>query len=341
MILGICAFTPGGRVLQQTILDLFPEDVFDIRKREEALSDWARRCFTLHAPLLFIGACGIAVRTIAPYVSDKLSDPPVIVLDEAGEHVIPILSGHMGGGNELAKVLSNRLKQRAGYPAEAVITTATDVAHTFSVDVFAKKNGFTIVNRQGIQKISQKVLMNRPVTLGIANSISYDREQIPPLFTLVQSGTDPVDLWMKGYGDASRNALLTLEAKEYVLGIGCKKNTPQEKINELVTAHHVDLSRVFSVASIDLKAKEYGLLAFCQTNHLPLRTYSSAELKPADADFAQSEFVAHITGVGNVCESAAATEAKEGYQMLLPKTVGDGVTLAIAKRKVAITTWET
>ena len=71
--------------------------------------------------LVFIGAAGIAIRAIAPFVKDKFTDPPVIVLDEKGAFAIPLLSGHVGGGVTLAKVIA----EYTG--GSAVITTATDV----------------------------------------------------------------------------------------------------------------------------------------------------------------------------------------------------------------------
>ena len=98
-----------------------------------SLSDWTRQQFAEKNAIVVIGACGIAVRMIAPFVSDKLSDSPVVVADEAGTFVIPLLSGHMGGANELAEQIAGQI---GGIP---VITTATDVNHTFSVDLFAKK----------------------------------------------------------------------------------------------------------------------------------------------------------------------------------------------------------
>ena len=127
-------------------------------KTEEAknlglsLSDWTRQQFAEKNAIVVIGACGIAVRMIAPFVSDKLSDSPVVVADEAGTFVIPLLSGHMGGANELAEQIAGQI---GGIP---VITTATDVNHTFSVDLFAKKCGLSIYNREGIAKVSAKIL---------------------------------------------------------------------------------------------------------------------------------------------------------------------------------------
>ncbi|NCA69695.1 MAG: cobalamin biosynthesis protein CbiG [Sphingobacteriia bacterium] len=102
------------------------------------LSARVARLFATHAELLFIGATGIAVRLIAPLLQDKLSDPAVLVIDETGRFVIPILGGHLGGAN----VSARRLAERLG--ATAVLTTASDVQGTIAVDLLGRELGWHI-----------------------------------------------------------------------------------------------------------------------------------------------------------------------------------------------------
>ena len=118
----------------------------------QSICEWAGEQMEEKNILLFIGACGIAVRAIAPHLTDKLHDSPVLVMDEEGKYVIPILSGHVGGANEIARLLADRMQ------AKAVITTATDVNGSFAVDLFAKKNALSIENKNGIASISSKIL---------------------------------------------------------------------------------------------------------------------------------------------------------------------------------------
>ena len=144
MIINTLFFTNKGKELADRLACSL--DAHDVRlvPRGSDREGICRKAFREGEALVFIGAAGIAVRMIAPFVKDKLTDPPVIVIDEFGENVIPVLSGHIGGANGLA------LEIAASIGARPVITTATDLNDAFSVDLFAKENGLKIANRDGI-----------------------------------------------------------------------------------------------------------------------------------------------------------------------------------------------
>lgn len=128
---------------------------------EQPLTEWTGEQMKEHRSLLFIGACGIAVRAIAPFLTDKLNDMPVLVMDEQGRFVIPVLAGHVGGANELALSLAERMG------STPVITTATDLNHCFAVDLFARRNALHIVNKDGIAKVSSRILAGEEVTMAV------------------------------------------------------------------------------------------------------------------------------------------------------------------------------
>lgn len=128
---------------------------------EQPLTEWTGEQMKEHRSLLFIGACGIAVRAIAPFLTNKLNDMPVLVMDEQGRFVIPVLAGHVGGANELALSLAERMG------STPVITTATDLNHCFAVDLFARRNALHIVNKDGIAKVSSRILAGEEVTMAV------------------------------------------------------------------------------------------------------------------------------------------------------------------------------
>lgn len=157
----IICFSPRGATLGQRILAL--EDVFTadweltqcFGADHESLSDWTKRVFQPGNNLLFIGAAGIAVRAIAPYVSAKQSDPAVVVMDEKANWCIPILSGHLGGAN----LLANKLAEMTG--AQAAITTATDVRGVWAVDSWANREKLKVINPRKIKEISAGLLQGQ------------------------------------------------------------------------------------------------------------------------------------------------------------------------------------
>jgi cobalt-precorrin 5A hydrolase len=137
---------------------------------EEDLSSWTKKQFEKKNAILFIGATGIAVRAIADSVENKLTDSPVLVMDDRGEYIISLLSGHVGGANELAMTIGGRTG------SVPVITTATDINGKFAADVFAKKNSLSIINKGGIAMVSSKVLAGEKVSICIGEEIPVDEE---------------------------------------------------------------------------------------------------------------------------------------------------------------------
>ena len=138
----VIAFTKKGTILAEKICQKLEKAMcFSMKVAQDdieivtSLDNWTQRAFEEADGIVFVGACGIAVRAIAPYLKNKYQDPAVVVADEKGQYCISVLSGHIGNGNVLAKKVANITN---GTP---VITTATDVNGVFAVDVWAKENG--------------------------------------------------------------------------------------------------------------------------------------------------------------------------------------------------------
>lgn len=352
MQLSVISFTRNGRSLSEQITEhSLWEDVrrhtkckADVKKEDipkdtityvsKSISEWAEEQMREKNILLFIGACGIAVRAIAPYLTDKLHDSPVLVIDEQGQFVIPLLSGHVGGANEIAIALAEMLE------ATPVITTATDVNHKFAVDLFAKKNGLCIANKEGIAKISSKILDGKTITVAIESGYWNTQEKLPKQLRMVDyPPKDPVHIVISSENKSFHTELL-LTPKEYVIGIGCKKGKEEDKLFAWIQKNlqecGMKIDQIYAMASIDLKKDEKGLLAVSQKERIPFFTYSAEELERVQGSFTESEFVKETVGVSNVCERAALLACGEYGSLVYEKHAEDGMTIAIAKRKWSV-----
>lgn len=321
------AFTEQGRMLAMKIFDSWQPEEIRYRETVCPLQEWARRCFSEKSALVFIGACGIAVRTIAPFVKDKLYDSPVIVVDEAGQFVIPILSGHVGGANELAV----RIAKKCG--AIPVITTATDVRGVFAIDVFAQKNQLTILNKDGIAKVSSKLLRGETATISIQPNrhvIGWTEE----LQRVAYPPEEETDIVISSDKKILEKGILCLRPRPYVLGIGCKKGKSEAEIDAWIReVISVPICDIAYLASIDQKREEPGLIAWATRNDIPFLTFSKEELLKLPGAYSSSEFVEQQVGVDNVCERAAMAAAGEGAELLITKQAGNGITTALAQRE--------
>lgn len=340
-IIKACYFTEKAKSLFEKLSSSFSDIIWIPLENKEELHQWTKDAFEKSVPLLFISAAGIATRTISTFVKDKLTDSPVLVMDEDGKFIIPILSGHLGNANQIAEIISSATG------AQAVITTATDVNGRFSVDNFAKANGFRIVNRDGIKKVSAKVLSGEKITVYVEDTIPINDSNIPEEITLTKemSSADVV-ITTEEIPAAELKDTLNLVPKKYCLGMGCKKGKSFEEIKnfaEEILKEKLDCElqkEVHSLSSIDLKEMETGLAAFSHYLHVPFEIFSAEELMSVKGDFSESDFVKETTGVSNVCERSAALSAGKNYRLALNKTSGNGITLSVAEKIPEIKTWD-
>ena len=321
------AFTRRGCETARRILTALPEahwQCFTLeRLSEPSFGTLTPECygqaFGASDLLVFVGACGIAVRKIAPYVRDKRTDPAVVCVDEQGNFVISLLSGHIGGANGLAKTIAQAIG------AVPVITTATDVNGKFSVDTWAAENG-CVIDDMKLAKAVSAAILERNVPFSSALPIVG---RLPDGLTLENTGT--LGIYVSFQESAPFARTLRLIPRILHLGIGCRKGTPKETIAQAVDRvfreNRLDSRAVCLAASIDLKQEEPGLLAFCRERELPVKFYSAAQLRAVPGEFTPSPFVRSVTGVDNVCERAALLGAE---RLLVKKTADCGVTVAVA-----------
>ncbi|MBQ6041931.1 MAG: cobalt-precorrin 5A hydrolase [Oscillospiraceae bacterium] len=277
--------------------------------------------------LIFVCACGIAVRMIAPHICSKQTDPAVLAADDRGQYVIPLLSGHLGGANALAQRIASEIH------AHAVITTATDIGGLFSPDSFAAANHLLMDDPEAAKEIAAAVLDGEKIGL----HCTYPYRNLPAELILTDEARCGIVI-ADSAGFSPYPVTLHLIPKNIVAGIGCKRGIPHEKIEAAVvsrmTAAGIDERRICAVSSIDRKADEPGLLLFCKMRNVPFHTFSAGQLMQLAGDFSHSDFVETVTGTDNICERSAVLCS--GGALVMSRTAGDGITVAAAARPVEI-----
>ncbi len=329
----------AGRIICKTKCKALP-DVSDVR----SVADIVAAHITTAKVIVFFSATGIAVRTMAPFLRHKSVDPAVIVLDEMGNYVVSLVSGHAGAANEY----TNYIATLSG--AKPVVTTATDVEGKFAVDVFAKKNRLTMLDWTFAKEISAAILRGETVSLDTTYEIVGN---VPDELSVndstakyhIKVTSDVLEIYQKKENE------LILVPQCYMIGIGCKSNTSEGLIYEAVKIcmdmYGADMKGVAAVASIDLKEEEPGLVSFCRSLNVPFMTYDANTLNAVTGSYTESAFVEQVTGVDNVCERSAVAcvntfkrvDGSYGhYEFVCRKTAREGVTVAIVQveRKLLI-----
>ena len=335
MRISVISFTDKGRITAEKIKEGLKntEEIVLYHRPEEGVMNWTKKQFFRNHALIFIGACGIAVRAISPFVKDKLTDSAVIVIDEKGRFVIPILSGHAGGANELSVYLAELLD------AQAVITTATDVNEKFAIDVFARKNKLKILNKDGIVKVSSKVLHGEKIRIYIEGYKENNR--CPKEVEIIEYPPDEkIDVVISKDKEILKKAVLRLRPSEYVLGIGCKEGKKEEELEKFIEKILEDQDLTWDdlayITSIDRKKNEKGIVDLCVHKKIEYRTFSAEQLRKIKGRFHTSDFVKKTVGVDNVCERSALAGCNGKGRLVVEKQMENGKTLAVAKREMKI-----
>ncbi|MEW6115916.1 MAG: precorrin-3B C(17)-methyltransferase [Nitrospirota bacterium] len=325
--------TDNGRALAQKLRGRYPRARIEKFGADSLPALW-NECTTL----IFIMAAGIVVRTIAPLIKDKKLDPAVVVIDERGKFSISLLSGHIGGANERARQIAEFLG------GEAVITTASDINHLPSIDLWAQENALAIEDWTLVPHIGTRFINN-----GALRVYSELDLTLPDQFLRV---ADPpfADIVITNKRDVYRTSLppseprcpahacrvkgqLYLRPKNLVLGIGCNSGTSAQEIEETVKnilhGHNLSLLSIERLATIDLKSKEPGLIDFAKKYGYEIVIFAPDDLNKVNG-IAPSETVFKATGAYAVAEPAALLAAGADT-LLISKQKAGNVTIAVAE----------
>lgn len=346
----IIILSDKGEEIVQVLRKEIEADIFSLQERKntlpiKALGKFVKENFTHYSAWIFIGALGISVRTIAPYIQSKYTDPAVVCIDSTGRYVIPVLSGHLGGANELACRLARCLG------AEAVVTTQSDNTGLWALDVLGKEKGWETEHSLPMNQLIASFVNGKPAALlldvrndGTAElertvpahvDIYYRREAIPEeKYELIIAVTPFIYEFSK--------PVLYYRPKVLHLGIGCRKDCSSAGVKEYIETdlkrHHLSAGAIQVLATIDLKKGEPLIHDLAEVWKADLRIYLPEQLRDIEVPH-PSEKVFEVTGVYGVAESAALKSAGNTV-LLIEKQRGclkedNHFTYAIALEKTA------
>lgn len=279
-----------------------------------------------------IMATGIVVRAIAGHLGHKSSDPGILVMDTRGDYVISLLSGHLGGANDAARLVEARLG------SQAVITTGTDVKGTMAVDVLAEKIGCVIDNFTQAKDVTALILHGDAVGLYNPKHCELDEIILPSNIKPIESLSD-----IRKFagiiiisGDTKDPEMqlpwVKLVPKRLVLGIGCRRDTPGEKIirvvKETLSSLGLNEKGVKSLATIALKADEPGIEEACRFFDAKKVIVPKEMVQMVQSRFTASEFVFITTGFYAVSEPCGFVASGFGKCLLEKQKLG-GITLSV------------
>ena len=270
--------------------------------------------------VVFISATGIAVRTAAPLLQDKTTDPAVVVVDDMARYAISLVSGHLGGANDLARKVANILG------CQPIVTTASDSRGFEAVDLYAKRFGLAIEDMADAKTITAMMVEG--------GRIGFFSDYTPPIQYSNLTADRPegcifVDIAADIKCETPR---CVLRPKVLTVGLGFRRGKSgaeiQSAIRRVFAENNLDTDCIKALATIDLKRGEKGLLETRKAFDCSLSIYSGDDLLPMQRHFDQSRFVAETTGVGAVCEPCAFLG---GNRLIVNRTAIDGITVAVSK----------
>lgn len=297
----------------------------------DSLPELVERTFGQYDGHVFVAAAGIVVRCIAPLIKSKTSDPAVVCMDTDGAFVVSLLSGHLGGANELAAECA---RITGGQP---VITTATDSAGVVSLDMLAKEKNMIIGNIDRVKVVNGALLDKRTVQLfDPCDRLGVQGEPFVKVNRKEQWQRGEPGVWVSEYEDCPDSGALRVYPRSLMLGIGCRRGVTEEEISAHISnvfnAQGLSMHSIGGVASVDVKQDEAGLLDMAAGLGVELVFYAKARLEEVGAPN-PSERVQRHMGIPSVSEAAALLLSEEG-ELLVEKTKTKSVTLAVARRDI-------
>ncbi|MBE6063022.1 MAG: cobalt-precorrin 5A hydrolase [Clostridium butyricum] len=332
-MIGIVCPSPKGYDIAFKLQQSLNANLYLKQNNDFKLGDAAKKAMNECDGIIFISSIGIAVRAISPYIQKKDKDPGVVVVDLSSKYAINILSGHLGGGNELT------LKVAEILGAEPIITTATDNMNIIGPDMIAKNYNLVIDNMKMAKEIAVLLVNNKVV--GIKDD--YNLVKITKGYEKI-SKVKENSIWITNkikYEESHKIdenidylKVLKLVKQDIVLGIGARRNTPFEKLKQFIEAslikYNIDIKAVNMIVSVDVKKDEQGIISLAEYLGCPFITFTKEEIKKVQDKYEGSPFVFKTLGITGVCEPSVDLA---GAKIIQGKIKHEGMTLAIGQLK--------
>ncbi|ACN13349.1 CbiG [Desulforapulum autotrophicum HRM2] len=281
---------------------------------------------------IFIFSTGIAVRVIAPLLRSKCHDPAVVVVDDRGINAISLVSGHLGGANDLARTVAAMIHARP------IITTATDVNQLPAIDLVAKAGNLAIENPEAIKTINMAFLQGEPVE--VHDPYGLVMPHIPHGLAILTTGIPEKDRPSVVCTDTTENVpreTLVLRPQILALGIGCNRGTSLDEIqaflDQMLRLKGLSRSSIFTIGTTEVKQDEQGILSLAHTLGRDIKFYDKPTLNSVTTIENPSKMVEKHLGVKSVCEAAAILASNNG-NLIVPKMKQGNVTLAVARKQI-------
>lgn len=337
MRIAIISVSDNGKELAKKLRDMLNDDstIINVDLFHKNVKKYLKIAFYEYDAIVAIMASGILIRSIAPYIESKTTDPAVLNIDDNGNFVISTLSGHLGGANKLANKIAPLID------AIPVITTSSDVNNKLGIDVLASDLYLSIDNTKEILFFNKAILEGRKLAFTLNPDSNKDY-----LINYLQNNTLEMNVSLCCSREIGKNEIIVslegheiiLTEKNLVVGIGCKRGKSSSEIyygyKKSLEEINIDESRVNMLASAEVKKDEEGLLELAENLNKPINFVDLDRLKLFESnDIQKSEFVKSKFGIYGVCEPSALITAGFDSKLIYKKTSYDGVTISIAVSK--------
>lgn len=305
------------------------EDEDNVIYINKKLKEFVPEIFGEYDYIIFIMASGIVVRTIAPLIKNKFSDPAILVSDEKGKNIISLLSGHMGGANEMTLYISNLLN------SNPVITTATDVNNKSSLDMIAKKLNAHIYDfRNKVLKINSMLVNDEVVNIFIDGDYDIDTRGFNICkLDEINNLDEVVVISNKKNLNLINNNILKVVPKNIVIGIGCRKNMDKEyminSLSDFLHKQNIDINSIKEIGSIDVKKNEEALINLSIYLNVPFKTFTAEEISKVEHLYEKSDWVKQNVGVHSVAEPVA--HLLSDGNLIIKKHKYNGITFSVGR----------